>query len=215
MENALHKITPKGLEVIETLGFTPEHGFMRLALHMDRMEKTCSRLHYLFDRGAVLMALGESVDDTPVRLRVTINLDGIVNVKVGSITEVSRWSIGISDKFLQSNDPWLGVKTTNRALYDAVRSQLIDFDEVLFLNENREVCEGTITNIFVKKDNILVTPPISCGCLPGILREEMLLSGQAQEGILFLKDLKDGAEVFVGNSLRGLITADLAENKLI
>tara|TARA_B110000967_G_C18879183_1_gene560032 strand:+ start:1233 stop:1781 length:549 start_codon:yes stop_codon:yes gene_type:complete len=182
---------------------------------MDRMEKTCSRLHYLFDRGAVLMALGESVDDTPVRLRVTINLDGIVNVKVASITEVSRWSIGISDKFLQSNDPWLGVKTTNRALYDTVRSQLIDFDEVLFLNEKREVCEGTITNIFVRKNNILVTPPISCGCLPGVLREEMLLSGQAQEGILFLEDLRDAAEVFVGNSLRGLIAADLVDNKLI
>lgn len=61
----------------------------------------------------------------------------------------------------------------------------------------------------------MVTPPISCGCLPGVLREEMLLSGQAQEGILFLEDLRDAAEVFVGNSLRGLIAADLVDNKLI
>ncbi|MEM5477455.1 aminotransferase class IV [Pacificibacter sp. AS14] len=41
-------------------------------------------------------------------------------------------------------------------------------EERIFLNERGEVCDGTITNIFVQKSNLLLTPPRSSGLLPGI-----------------------------------------------
>jgi branched-subunit amino acid aminotransferase/4-amino-4-deoxychorismate lyase len=209
MESALHEIAPKGLEVIETLGFTPADGFARLAEHIDRLEATCARLRFPFDRGVVLMALGEAVNDAPARVRVTVNSVGEPSVQIGPMVSVDRWRVGISDTVLKSNDPWLTVKTTNRQVYDNARATLTGLDEVLFLNERNEVCEGTITSVFADLGDALVTPPVSCGCLPGVLRAEMLASGQAREGVLKLDDLKQAKVVFVGNSLRGLIQADL------
>ena len=101
------------------------------------------------------------------------------------------------------------MKTSNRGVYDDARAGLADLDEVLFLNELGQVCEGTITNVFADLGDGLVTPPVSCGCLPGILRSEMLASGQASEAVLTLDDLCEARSVFVGNSLRGLISVDL------
>jgi branched-subunit amino acid aminotransferase/4-amino-4-deoxychorismate lyase len=209
MESALHEIAPEGLEVIETMGFTPDDGFVRLAGHIDRMEATCARLRFPFERGAVLMALGEAVDDVPARVRVTVNVAGSVAVQIGTVEPVDRWRVGISDVVLQSSDPWLSVKTSQRAVYDTARAALADLDEVLFLNERGEVCEGTITNVFADLGDGLVTPPTSSGCLPGVLRGKMLASGQAREGVLTLDDIHGAKAVFVGNSLRGLIGVDL------
>ena len=79
----------------------------------------------------------------------------------------------------------------------------------MFLNENEEVCEGTITNVFVLVNGSYLTPPLSSGCLPGVLRQEMLLNGKTKEQVLFLDDLISADKIFVGNSLRGLISADL------
>jgi branched-subunit amino acid aminotransferase/4-amino-4-deoxychorismate lyase len=208
MESALHEIAPKGLEIIETLGFTPDVGFARLAGHIDRMEATCARLRFPFDRGAILMALGEAVDAIPARVRVTVNADGAVTVQVGGVVDVDRWRVGVSDVVLKSDDPWLSVKTSNRGVYDNARAGLTDLDEVLFLNERGEVCEGTITNVFADLGDGLVTPPVSSGCLPGVLRGEMLASEQAREGVLTLDDFRGAKAVFVGNSLRGLIAVD-------
>jgi branched-subunit amino acid aminotransferase/4-amino-4-deoxychorismate lyase len=209
MESALHEIAPEGLEVIETLGFTPDDGFARLAGHIDRMEATCDRLQFPFDRGAVLMALGEAVDNVAARVRVSVDAGGEVAVQIGVMEPVDRWRVGISDVVLQSNDPWLSVKTTHRGVYDAARAALTDLDEVLFLNERGEVCEGTITNVFADLGDGLVTPPVSSGCLPGVLRGEMLASGGGREGLLTLEDLHAAKAVFVGNSLRGLIAVNL------
>lgn len=52
-----------------------------------------------------------------------------------------------------------------------------------------------------------MTPPANCGLLPGVLREEMLAKG-AREAVLRLKDLENG-QIYMGNSLRGLIRACL------
>ncbi len=82
---------------------------------------------------------------------------------------------------------------------------------MLLLNERGEVCEGTITNVFIDAGDggPLLTPPLSCGLLPGVLRAEMLEAGRAVEAILTLADLKTAKELFVGNSLRGLIRVQL------
>ena len=68
MESTLRKTAPKNLEIIETLCFKPDEGFIRLPGHIDRLEATCSKLRYSFDRGAVLMALGQAVGNEPLRV---------------------------------------------------------------------------------------------------------------------------------------------------
>jgi 4-amino-4-deoxychorismate lyase len=101
-------------------------------------------------------------------------------------------------------------KTTRRAVYDSARASLPDdVEELLFLNEREELCEGTITTLFVEMpDGRRLTPPLSSGLLPGILREEMLEEDWA-EAVLNLNDLKSAKAIYMGNSLRGLIPANL------
>lgn len=48
------------------------------------------------------------------------------------------------------------------------------YNEAVFLNTDENISEGTYTNVFFVKDNIIYTPLISCGILPGIMREKVI-----------------------------------------
>jgi len=79
---------------------------------------------------------------------------------------------------------------------------------VIFLNERGEVTEGCFTNVFVRRGGYLLTPPVECGLLDGILRRSLLGDPveTAFESVLRPGDLEDADEVLVGNSVRGLVT---------
>jgi para-aminobenzoate synthetase/4-amino-4-deoxychorismate lyase len=100
-------------------------------------------------------------------------------------------------------------KTNWRDLYDSEFARLtksLGCDEVIFLNERGEVVEGSRTNIFVTRDGMLLTPPLSAGALDGVLRRVLIDEGRCVEATLLLGDLAN-VEVYLGNSLRGLIRA--------
>ena len=90
-------------------------------------------------------------------------------------------------------------------------AKLTGCDEAIFLNERGEVAEGSRTNIFVRRGGKLLTPPLSAGLLDGVLRRELIEQGQCAKATAVPDDL-DG-EVFLGNSLRGLIPATLAAER--
>ncbi len=116
----------------------------------------------------------------------------------------------ISEKRINKDNIYLYHKTTNRNFYDdehANQTAKHNCDEVLFLNEDNEITEGSRTNVFIKKDGTLLTPPVECGLLPGTLRAELLSSGQAMESVLTLNDLKSADQIYLGNSVRGLLKA--------
>jgi para-aminobenzoate synthetase / 4-amino-4-deoxychorismate lyase len=83
-------------------------------------------------------------------------------------------------------------------------------DEVVFLNKKGELTEGTRTNLFIELDGRLFTPALTCGLLPGTLREELidLPRAAASEAILTLADLALADRIYLGNSVRGLIRAE-------
>jgi 4-amino-4-deoxychorismate lyase len=58
-------------------------------------------------------------------------------------------------------------------------------------------------------DGVLVTPPLGCGLLAGVLREELIDRGRAVEGVMTPETLGSARAIFMGNSLRGLIPARL------
>jgi 4-amino-4-deoxychorismate lyase len=124
------------------------------------------------------------------------------------LPEGTVWRLALAKTRLDAGDDWLRHKTTRRAVYDADRAALPDgVDELIYMNTRGDLCEGTITNLFVRKGDVLVTPPISAGCLPGVLRSSLICAGKARVGKLREEDLQ--GEVYVGNSLRGLIAARL------
>ncbi|MEO3427582.1 aminotransferase class IV family protein [Pelagibius sp. CAU 1746] len=214
MESPLYQLAPAGLKVIETLRWESGAGFHRLARHLARAGRTCAELRIVFDRAACEAALGGAVAAAPapaLRCRLTLDRQGRAEVAVTPLGDApARWRATVSPERLAAEDPWLQVKTTQRRLYDETRAALpADIDEAIFLNRAGEVCEGTITNVFARLEGKLITPPLACGLLPGILREELLESGEAMERRLTLDELRNAEAVLLGNSLRGLIPAEL------
>lgn len=198
------------MKIIETFGYHPGEGYRRLERHLLRMERSAGALGYGFDRGAADAALCAG-GDVSLRCRLTLDENGAFAFETTPLLPVTGyWRIEIAPERLESADPWLRHKTTRRATYDRMRSELPDgIDERVLLNEAGHVCDGTITTVFADLGALLVTPPLSAGVLPGVLRAEMLESGQAVEDTLLPRDLADARELYVGNSLRGLIPADL------
>lgn len=197
--------------VIETLGWSPTTGALRLDRHLARMARTCDALGILVPEARLRDLISALTSKGDLRVRLTVDRDGQGRLEHWPLAPTAdHWTIAIADTHLKSTDIWLGHKTTNRGLYDDARATLPkDIDEMIFLNERDEVCEGTITNVFVQKGDVLLTPPLASGLLPGILREELLETGRAIEAVLIQKDLHDADAVFCGNALRGLIPSSL------
>lgn len=114
------------------------------------------------------------------------------------------WSWRLSQQRTQSKDLLLRHKTSWRELHDREAAQA-GTDEVLFRNERDEVTEGARSNVFVRRGGVLLTPPLEAGVLNGCLRAELIERKLAREERLTMEDLN--GEVFLGNSLRGLIPA--------
>jgi len=195
----------EGLEIIETFG-VEDGAPRRLEPHLARMAATAARLCFTFDP-RVARDLIATLPAGRLRCRLTLSARGFALSHAPLAPNPPQWRVAIHDRRLASADPWLAVKTTRRALYDSARAALPQgLDEWLFLNELGELCEGTITNLFLDRDGLLLTPPLACGLLPGILRAELLAQGRAREAVLTPDDLGHG-RLFLGNSLRGLIPA--------
>lgn len=211
MEDTVRDKPPADLKVIETMRWDRQRGFARLARHLSRCTATCRQFGIPFDAEAVRGALHRAANGHHMRVRLTIDLNGGVEV---SATEIGNtpalWRIALSQHRLQAADPWLRVKTTERQLYDRARRELpAHLDEIIFANERGEICEGTITNLFFDFGDGLITPPLSCGVLPGVLRAEMLARSECGEAIVPCTDLSRAEAIWAGNSVRGLIRCRL------
>jgi para-aminobenzoate synthetase/4-amino-4-deoxychorismate lyase len=64
------------------------------------------------------------------------------------------------------------------------------------------VTEGGSNNIVARIGGELVTPPLSCGLLPGTFREELLASSMIKEKVIGREELEQAEEVYLVNSVR-------------
>ena len=209
MEGPFRKDLNESDYLIETFGWWPGEGFRRLNAHLARMAIAARDLGYDFDK-AQAQALLEVGGGEALRCRLTLHHEGF-GFSTGPMGEVPDvWRLGLASAHLDSDDPWIGYKTSRRELYDAMRLELgEEYDEMILLNERGEVCEGTILNLFVVlEDGRRVTPAIECGLLPGVLRAEAIADGWS-EAIVSIEDLEAALEIYVGNSLRGMHKAKL------
>ena len=77
--------------------------------------------------------------------------------------------------------------------------------ERVFLNTKGQICEGAVSNIFFVRKNKIYTPQLSCGLLPGILREYVLENFEVNETVIYPEELMYYDECFVTNSLMGVM----------
>lgn len=203
------------LSLIETLRFEPGIGFVRLRLHLARLSRSARRLGFP-EPLAAADRLNEAVAgaSSALHIRLTFDPNGQTAITSAPFTPLaagSVWNVKVASTRLDSGDKLLRMKTTRRAIYDMARSEYAssEADEVIMLNERGEVCEGTITSVFLDDgSSLLRTPPIACGLLAGVLRTELICQRKARVGRITPEDLKTG-RLYIGNSLRGLIAANL------
>jgi para-aminobenzoate synthetase/4-amino-4-deoxychorismate lyase len=193
------------LELIETLRH--EGTFVRLDRHLARMQASAALLGLVFDVAQARDVLEEAATGCQGALRVRLTLDeeGVFHASVQPLApNPAYWTYVVSAQPTDSEDQLLRHKTNWRELYDD-QVRRFGTDEVVFCNQKGEITEGARSNIFVQHGDILLTPPLEAGVLPGVLRSELIAEGKAREKRLKPEDL--AGEVFFGNSLRGLIAA--------
>lgn len=205
--------------LIETMRMRGDGSIDRLSLHLSRLEQSAQSLAIPLDFAQVREAIASlEPDGTDHRVRLELSPGGDlqVNSHLYEHTIPDRpWRLAIAATRLDSAEPLLRHKTTFRDRYVKARQEFPPdaIEEVLLLNENDAVCEGTITTVFIQnsRDEPLLTPALECGLLNGVLRREMIDNGSAREAVLSVGDLRSAHSLFVGNSLRGLMPAILAE----
>lgn len=202
-------------ELIETLLWLPDDGYHLLQYHLDRLEDSARYFGFRHDPAVAAEALDDAARAFPNshhRVRLLLDRYGRISTSSAPLAPEDRsssFTYVISDQRIDSRDPFFRHKTTRRQLYDgeyARLSKATGCDEVLFLNERDELVEGSRTNIFLERDGMLVTPPLTSGALPGTLRRALMEDHPrvATEAVLTLRDLETSMRVLFGNSVRGL-----------
>ncbi len=203
-------------QLIETIAWDSGRGYFLLDLHLERLQESA----LYFDIPVKIDKLRKHViaqshkfgkESRRVRLMVTSN--GAYSVQSAPLDVLpSRVRVCFSQYRTDSSNRFLFHKTTNRALYDKEfdRFRAEDFFDCLFLNEHDEVTEGAITNVLIRRNGKYFTPPIDCGVLDGVFRRHLLRSRiiPLQERVLSEQDIRNADEVYLCNSVRGIIKVD-------
>ena len=200
------------LDLIETMAFDPDHGVLRLELHLARLTASARALGFAFDRHSVRNELQAATFRlrSARRIRLVVAASGAVAIEVGPIpASPARIEVAVVPLPVAPGDIRLRHKTSDRRFYDAAREAAGRF-EVVFEDPDGFLTEGSFTSLFVPRNGVLVTPPAG-RLLPGVLRAELLATGQAVEGRLRRADLAGG--FYMGNAVRGLIPAVVAVAK--
>lgn len=84
------------------------------------------------------------------------------------------------------------------------------YQNCLLLNDEKMVIEALQSNIFMRMGNQLITPPLSDGCLNGIMRKQIIALAKKIEGIEIIEnsispfDLQKADELFLTNVITGI-----------
>jgi len=198
-------------DLLETMAFDPVEGIRLLELHLERLKDSATALDFAFDRHDVRNELQAAT----FRLRERSRLRLLVSRRGSTAIEVREhrtWpqvimQVAVVKREAGPGDPRLLHKTTDRSLYRDVLNRGGTY-EVLMTDADGFLTEGCFSSIFVERGDKLVTPPLSRGLLPGVLRRSLIDMGEAVEADLRPRDLENG--FFIGNAARGMVAASLA-----
>ncbi len=198
-------------ELLETLPL--EQGHIRLQeRHLARLQSSAAHFGFEFEPGAIeaaLVCLADEHADGRWRVRLLVDRNGRLRSECAPLDpSPATVRIRLAASPVDSRDEFLRHKTTRREVYAAHAPQDAVFDTLLF-NERGEITEFTRGNLVVELDGRRVTPPCTCGLLPGVLREELLARGDVIEQVVHRTDLARASRLWFVNNLRGMIPATL------
>lgn len=180
--------------------------FPLVSRHLERIRWSASRLGYSFDLSWAEAELYRHAGQHggTRKARMLLDPDGSISIDSEPLNiNHEPLRLSLSSCRVNPQDLSLYLKTDHRKRYEDARLQFPDADEVILCNHNDELTEGSYNNLVLKLDGRLLTPPVSCGLLPGIMRQEALDSGKISELRLTLKDLARAEEIWLLNAVRG------------
>lgn len=207
-KGAFATVNAPHFDLLETLRFEPESGVAYLDLHLARLGASAAALDFMFDAERIRAALAQATECVAQAhtLRLSLTKRGDVRIEMGPVRKFARDIVDVAliSAPVSRHDFRLRHKTTHRAFYDDAR-KAASAEEVIFIDADGFITEGSFTNVFVEREGVLLTPPLARGLLPGVLRAALLASGRAREADLRVEDLRAG--FFLGNAARGLARA--------
>ncbi len=195
--------------------------------HAQRLQRGLRQLHIV--RPWTNAALGSIIRSTIrrnppfpyARVRVLVFKDrgkvhGAVTVQKYLPPSQRQYRRGLRLKIIKTKKPatarWANVKSLDYRLFKNAMDQAQGqgYDDAFLLNAKGHIFETTRANVFIILDGKLRTPPLSSGCLNGIIRRYVLAEAYRQrlpvvEEPLTTAMLRQAQEVFLTNSLVGVI----------
>ncbi len=200
--------------LIETILWENLKGYFLLDLHLKRLKNSCKYFSIPLDIRKVRQMLKDLniQKKEKFKVRLFVDMEGNVGIEKTRLNKTpSLAKVKLSSQRINPGDYFLYHKTTQRGLYDKerIKAEKEGFFEIIFLNIYGQLTEGSITNIFIRKNKRLYTPPLKCGLLPGVLRGYLLGQGKVEEKVLYPRDISEADKVYIGNSVRKLIEAEV------
>lgn len=203
--------------LIETMRADARGIIALLETHLDRLTSSANTLSFQSpSRERIRESIASKVDTalknmnplTDLRVRLLLNAMGELSVETAPLPALQGMpKITTSTVILDSKNPLLQHKTTFRPWYAEATGWLAthhDFFDQIFFNEREEICEGSRSNIYIKKGGQWMTPALSSGLLGGTYRQHLIDTHQIKEGTLTRADLENPeAEIRLSNGLRG------------
>lgn len=194
------KILEEDFKLIETIKVECGKPFL-WAEHLGRLKNSAK--HFGFNFNPELETLKPTQDGM---LRILLSKDGSYSLEYKKLVRSEVCKVEISPKKVDSRKAFLYHKTTYRPYYEESFKKIVDgkiYDE-LFFNEKGELTEGARSNVLLTINGKLYTPPVKCGLLNGVLRQNLLDRGICTEKILYKEDLLLAENVYCINSVRGI-----------
>ncbi len=203
-------------ELFETMHATHEAGPRHVERHLQRLEASARYFGFAWDAAAarayLTLACQALPPGQPHRLRLAMNAAGAFAVQTGQLAPLQE-PVGLllASERTDSSDLFLRHKSTLRERYDAAwkAAEAQGAFDQLFFNERDELTEGGRSNVFLRTGGLWITPPLSSGMLPGVMRAVILEAWGAQERVVTRDMLLAAEEIVVCNSLRGAMRARL------
>lgn len=201
-------------QIQTTLRWEPGSRYGLLPRHLSRLERAARYFDFAWKPDALQAALARQAASFPAsaqRVRLLVARDGTPSVESGPAPEPAAGPrrVALAERPVDTSSPFLYFKTTLRRVYDDVRAGRPDVDDVILWNERGEITESTICNVAVRRDGAWVTPPVACGLLAGVMREELLARGDLQEGVITRAEFQAAPEIALFNAVRGWMKARL------
>ncbi|MCK9210033.1 MAG: aminodeoxychorismate synthase component I [Ignavibacteriaceae bacterium] len=199
-------------EIFTSLIFEKGKPFL-LKQHLHRLKSSAEYFLFYFDTKKVQKELTKCYDSLRekkyYKIKVSVNKFGKLTITKTELKNNSQqWMenarVIISDTKIDSRNSFQYFKTTNRELYttELQKYKVAGFDEVLFLNEQNNLTEGTTTNIFIFHNGKWKTPPISSGILNGVYRNYFIKKHEVSEEEISISDLKHSEKIILTNAVR-------------